>query len=71
MIADGARTAIMCAELLWWRCHRRIIADVLTSLGVRVEHIRDEGAAELHRLATPARIVHGALTYVSAHGRVV
>jgi uncharacterized protein (DUF488 family) len=66
MIAGGARTAIMCAELLWWRCHRRIIADVLTSLGVRVEHIRDEGATELHRLAPPARMAGGALTYASA-----
>lgn len=63
MIAGGLRTAIMCAEILWWRCHRRIIADVLTSLGVRVEHLRDERDGELHRLAPPARIVGGALTY--------
>jgi len=63
MIAGGLRTAIMCAEILWWRCHRRIIADVLTSLGVRVEHLRDERPGELHRLAPPARMVGGALTY--------
>jgi uncharacterized protein (DUF488 family) len=63
MIAGGLRTAIMCAEVLWWRCHRRIIADVLTSLGVRVEHLRDERGAELHRLAPPARIAGGVLTY--------
>jgi uncharacterized protein (DUF488 family) len=63
MIAGGLRTAIMCAEILWWRCHRRIIADVLTSVGVRVEHLRDERDGELHRLAPPARIVGGALTY--------
>lgn len=63
MIADGLRTAIMCAEILWWRCHRRIIADVLTSLGDRVEHIRGAGPAELHRLAPPARIVAGRLSY--------
>jgi uncharacterized protein (DUF488 family) len=63
MIAGGPRTAIMCAEILWWRCHRRIIADVLTSLGVRVEHLRDERDGELHRLAPPARMVGGALTY--------
>ena len=63
MIAGGLRTAIMCAEILWWRCHRRIIADVLTSLGVRVEHLRDEGPGEIHRLAPPARLVGGMLTY--------
>jgi uncharacterized protein (DUF488 family) len=50
MIAHGFNTAIMCAEILWWRCHRRIIADVLTSLDVSVRHIRDESEAEVHRL---------------------
>jgi uncharacterized protein (DUF488 family) len=63
MIANGLRTALMCAELLWWRCHRRIIADVLTSLEIPVIHIRDECTAEPHRLATPARLVRGRLTY--------
>ena len=63
MIAEGLRTAIMCAEVLWWRCHRRIIADVLTSLGTPVEHLRDEGPGEVHRLAPPARLVGGILTY--------
>lgn len=63
MLADGLRTAIMCAEVLWWRCHRRIIADVLVSLGVRVVHIRDARIAEDHRLAPPARMVGGRLTY--------
>ena len=64
-IASGMRTTVMCAELLWWRCHRRIIADVLTSLGHEVRHIRDEGAADLHELAAPARLVDGMLTYTS------
>jgi uncharacterized protein (DUF488 family) len=68
MVAGGLRTAIMCAELLWWRCHRRIIADVVTSLGGEVWHIRDAGPAELHRLAPPARLVRGVLTY-AADGR--
>jgi len=69
MIAGGLRTAIMCAEILWWRCHRRIIADVLTSLGVHVEHLRDERPGELHRLAAPARLVDGVLTYSVATPR--
>jgi uncharacterized protein (DUF488 family) len=69
MIAGGPRTANMCAEILWWRCHRRIIADVLTSLGVRVEHLRDERPGTVHRLAPPARIVDGRLTYPARAGR--
>jgi uncharacterized protein (DUF488 family) len=65
VLSGGSRTAIMCAEVLWWRCHRRIIADVLTSLGHDVFHIRDNSEPELHRLAPPARIVAGVLTYAS------
>jgi uncharacterized protein (DUF488 family) len=63
MLAQGLRTAIMCAEVLWWRCHRRLIADVLTSLSVPVVHIRTDRVAEAHRLAAPARLVGGSLTY--------
>ena len=64
MIGGGLRTAVMCAEMLWWQCHRRLIADVLTALGVQVLHIRSDKAAEAHRLAPPALIVDGELTYV-------
>ena len=63
LIAGGLRTAIMCAEVLWWRCHRRLIADVLTSLGATVLHIRDHRVVEVHRLSAPARLVNGRLTY--------
>jgi uncharacterized protein (DUF488 family) len=66
MVASGLRSAVMCAEMLWWRCHRRIIADVLVSLGYEVRHIRDGGAAELHELAPPGRLVDGVLTYASS-----
>ena len=66
MVAEGLRSAIMCAEVLWWRCHRRIIADVLVSIGERVLHIEDTAPAEAHRLAAPARIVRGVLTYDSS-----
>ena len=65
MIANGARTAVMCAELLWWRCHRRIIADVLVALRYEVRHIRDAGDTERHDLAPPGRLVDGVLTYAS------
>jgi len=65
-MAYGVRTVIMCAELLWWRCHRRLIADVLVSLGVEVIDIRDAGFAEPHRLVPPAQLVGGALAYPPA-----
>jgi uncharacterized protein (DUF488 family) len=65
-LANGLRTAVMCAELLWWRCHRRLIADVLTTLGVRVFHIRGEEPATLHKLIPPARVVNGVLNYSAA-----
>ena len=63
MISGGLRSAVMCAELLWWRCHRRLIADVLMSLGAQVIHIRDTGTGELHSLSAAARLVDGQLTY--------
>ena len=63
MLAGGLRTAVMCAEVLWWRCHRRLVADVLAWLGVPVVHIRDARVSELHRLTAPARVVGGRLTY--------
>jgi len=64
MLAHGQRTVLMCAELLWWRCHRRLIADVLTSIGMEVFHVRGEETPALHHIAPPARLVRGVLTYV-------
>ena len=64
MAAPGLRTAVMCAEVLWWRCHRRMIADVVLSIGGRVTHILDAKSTSAHRLTTPARLVRGRLTYV-------
>jgi len=48
--------AIMCAEALWWRCHRRIIADYLLAEGNPVRHIMGHGSIE------PARMTQGAAT---------
>lgn len=63
LIAGGARTAIMCSELLWWRCHRALIADVLRFLGVEVIHIAGERPGTVHPYTSPARITRGRLTY--------
>jgi uncharacterized protein (DUF488 family) len=48
-------TAIMCAEAVWWRCHRGLIADYLKSHGFAVWHIMDFGKCELHPYTSVAR----------------
>jgi uncharacterized protein (DUF488 family) len=42
-------TAIMCAESLWWKCHRRLIADALTMRGAEVTHILGPGTTQAHK----------------------
>ena len=56
-------TVIMCAESLWWRCHRSLIADYLRVNGVVVNHILDEKKIELHPYTSAAQIVDGELSY--------
>lgn len=48
--------AVMCAETLWWRCHRRLIADALVVLGTEVVHLLDVTARQSHRLPPTARV---------------
>jgi len=56
--------ALMCAEGLWWRCHRMLVSDYLTACrGVKVVHILAEGKTEPHRLHRTARLVEGKLVY--------
>lgn len=45
----GERLALMCAETLWWRCHRSLVADALACRGVEVVHLLDVGRRESHR----------------------
>jgi uncharacterized protein (DUF488 family) len=47
--ADRTRLALMCAETLWWRCHRMLVADALVLRGARVVHLLDVGRREAHR----------------------
>ena len=61
--ASGLRTAILCAEAVWWRCHRALLADAVSSLGIAVLHILDESKAVAHPYTAAARIVDGELTY--------
>jgi uncharacterized protein (DUF488 family) len=62
-IASKARTAIMCSEAVWWRCHRSMIADALCVRGIEVVHILDAKHSVVHPMTSPARVVGGVLTY--------
>jgi uncharacterized protein (DUF488 family) len=62
-IAAEHRTAIMCAEAVWWRCHRSILSDALKARGHTVLHILSPGKTEEHPYTPPARIVDGGLAY--------
>ena len=55
--------AIMCAEAVWWRCHRALISDYLKARGIEVIHILDHNKTELHPFTSAAKIVHGELSY--------
>ena len=54
--AADQRTAIMCSEALWWRCHRRLIADRVVAGGGAVWHIGADGRVGAHELAAFARV---------------
>ena len=56
-------TAIMCAEAVWWRCHRSLISDYLKARGVEVLHIVDHNKIEPHPFTSAAKIVNGELSY--------
>jgi uncharacterized protein (DUF488 family) len=51
---SGEAVAIMCAETVWWRCHRRLIADALVRDGLDVEHLLDRFPGRPHRPRVPA-----------------
>ena len=58
-------TALMCAEAVWWRCHRALISDFLKARGVEVTHILDARKTQAHPYTSAARIVNGELSYAS------
>ena len=62
-VSATKRTAIMCAEAVWWQCHRQMISDALKASGVRVLHILDADKCTEHPFTSAARIVDGRLHY--------
>ncbi|MDQ2753212.1 MAG: DUF488 domain-containing protein [Bacteroidota bacterium] len=63
-IAMQQRTAYMCSEALWWRCHRSMVSDFLKVEGWKVMHIMGIRKEEEHRFTAPAGIIDGVLSYV-------
>jgi uncharacterized protein (DUF488 family) len=63
--ADAGPTAIMCAEAVWWRCHRSLISDHLKARGIEVMHIMDATKTEPHPYTSAARVVDGKLSYAA------
>lgn len=65
VIAMDERAALLCAEAVWWRCHRSLIADYLKVRNVEVFHIMDAQRTQPHRYTSAARLIDGALAYCS------
>lgn len=64
LLAGEQQTAIMCAETVWWRCHRKLIADYLTlARGVEVRHLMHDGKLRPHRPTAEARVDGEVLVY--------
>ena len=62
-LAETSRTAYMCAERVYFRCHRMLVSDWLLAHGHQVMHIDGNGPAKAHRLTAAARRVDGELIY--------
>jgi len=61
--AMHGRIAVMCAEAVWWRCHRSLIADDLKARGWMVWHIMRGSKTQEHPFTSAARLVDGRLSY--------
>ena len=64
LITFGGRIAVMCSETVWWRCHRRLLADHLELVrGIEVVHLMPGGRHSSHRLTAGARLAGGRVAY--------
>ena len=66
-LAERVPTVVMCAEAVWWKCHRALIADWLKVRGVEVLHILSENKVEPHPYSSAARVIDGQLSYRAPH----
>jgi uncharacterized protein (DUF488 family) len=67
--AAAQPTAIMCAEAVWWRCHRGLVSDYLKARGIEVLHIVDAKKADPHPWTSAATFADGRLSYAEAADR--
>jgi len=63
VLAENARTAYMCAERVYFRCHRMLVSDWLVAHGHEVLHIDATGPVRPHKLTVEARMIEGRLIY--------
>jgi uncharacterized protein (DUF488 family) len=68
-LAQAKRTAFMCSEGLYWRCHRRLVSDDLLAQGITVQHIMPDGELRPHALTEGAVIEGGGVSYPPQEGR--
>jgi len=62
-LAESSRTAYMCAERVYFHCHRMLVSDWLVAYGNEVQHIDGIGSTKLHHLMNEARLIDGQLIY--------
>src|SRR5215467_3019162 len=68
---EAGPTAIMCAEAVWWRCHRSLIADYLKVREIEVLHVLGANKVEPHPYTSAAHVVEGTLSYTSEGDRLI
>ncbi len=64
-LAQQKRVAVMCAEAMWWQCHRSLIADDFKAAGWEVIHLLSPGRHQEHPYTSAARIIDGRLDYTA------
>jgi uncharacterized protein (DUF488 family) len=72
--AEQRRTAFMCSESLFWRCHRRLVSDYLLAKDISVQHIMPAGELRPHSMTKGAKVEGGEVTYpqvVSAESKTL
>jgi len=70
-LAVARRTALMCAEALWWQCHRALVSDVLKLHGIEVLHLRGGDTPAPHPWSAAATVAGGHLSYAAVQGSLL
>jgi uncharacterized protein (DUF488 family) len=68
---EAEPTAMMCAEAVWWRCHRALISDYLKARGIEVMNILDANKTEPHPFTSAAHLIDGTLSYAGEGDRLL